>query len=252
MILYFSGTGNSQHLAQIISRQTQDEMTDMSVLMNNGIRQISLKPDETLGFVFPTHFWGVPAIVREFLNQVEINNYNNQYTFAATTYGMICGNPTGQLRSLLLAKGITLQGAFNVRMVDVWTPIFNLSDKEKSLRTTQKAIPQMQEIARKVTEKTQGEFLSRNLPSIVNGLHRILYLNHRPTAAFRITDSCIGCGLCASSCPTRAITMEDRHPRWTHAECTLCLKCLHHCPQFAIQYGAFTHKHGQFVNPYIE
>ena len=55
--------------------------------------------------------------------------------------------------------------------------------------------------------------------------------------------------MCARHCPEHAIVCNEGYPVWIKEKCTLCLKCLHHCPQFAIQYGKHTLKHGQFVYP---
>ena len=109
----------------------------------------------------------------------------------------------------------------------------------------------MQRIAAMIAGRECGNFVRRPLPALVNGLHWLLYQNHRPTAPFHLADGCIGCGQCASNCPTKAIAMHNGHPQWTKAQCTLCLRCLHHCPGFAIQYGHFTHHHGQFANPFV-
>ena len=32
----------------------------------------------------------------------------------------------------------------------------------------------------------------------------------------------------------------------------MCLGCLHRCPEFAIQYGKNTKKHGQYMNPNVK
>lgn len=251
MILYFSGTGNSRHLAELIGRQAHERVCDMAELMRSGTTVLCLSAEERLGWVFPTHFWGMPALVREFVSRVSFSGYAGQYCFAAVTYGMVCGNPHGQLRSLLRDKGIGLNASFSVRMVDVWTPLFNLTDKARSLRITQAAIPVMERVARAVADKRRAKRISCLPPLIADAVHKIMYQRHRPTSPFHTTDSCIACRLCADSCPANAIEMNAGRPMWVTGECTLCLRCLHHCPRFAIQYGPHTHRHGQFVNPYV-
>lgn len=40
---------------------------------------------------------------------------------------------------------------------------------------------------------------------------------------------CVGCGMCASSCPTRAMTMLDAMPRFNYDRCVRCGLCYYQC-----------------------
>ena len=42
------------------------------------------------------------------------------------------------------------------------------------------------------------------------------------------------------------LEIKDGKPVWTTKHCNFCLGCLHKCPQFAIQFGKNTAKHGQW------
>lgn len=50
----------------------------------------------------------------------------------------------------------------------------------------------------------------------------------------------------------KAITVNDDKIEWVTERCVMCLRCLHKCPQFAIQYKNMTRKHGQYINPHIK
>lgn len=56
---------------------------------------------------------------------------------------------------------------------------------------------------------------------------------------------------CVKSCPVKAIDLQMKKPVWVKNECVMCLRCLHLCPKFAIQYDNKTQNHGQYLNPHI-
>jgi ferredoxin len=57
--------------------------------------------------------------------------------------------------------------------------------------------------------------------------------------SFYADDRCIGCGFCESICPIGAVRLTDGQPRFD-TSCVLCLRCVHQCPQEAIQIGRWT------------
>lgn len=55
----------------------------------------------------------------------------------------------------------------------------------------------------------------------------------------QITDSCKGCGLCISTCPTRALKRHAVKPDLVAHLCSGCLECLEVCPADAIYVPKF-------------
>ena len=74
----------------------------------------------------------------------------------------------------------------------------------------------------------------------------------RKTKNFGVSNECISCGKCEKLCPVNVIKLIDNKPTWVKKKCLVCLRCLHNCPNFAIQYGTNTIKHGQYINPYVK
>ena len=69
--------------------------------------------------------------------------------------------------------------------------------------------------------------------------------------AFRATDTCISCGLCARICPTGTIVMEQGKPHWKGKDCVQCTACIHRCPVRAIEYGCVSTNKGRYVHPIL-
>ena len=62
---------------------------------------------------------------------------------------------------------------------------------------------------------------------------------------FTVSDSCVGCGLCAKLCPLNNIMITDGKPSWG-STCTHCMACLGNCPKEAIEYGERTVNKGKY------
>lgn len=52
--------------------------------------------------------------------------------------------------------------------------------------------------------------------------------------AFKISDDCISCGLCASNCPVEAIAAGSEHYEISPDACIDCGTCADNCPVEAI------------------
>ena len=53
---------------------------------------------------------------------------------------------------------------------------------------------------------------------------------------YAASDACIGCGLCAKSCPKSNIQMVEKRPEFGK-NCIFCTRCINLCPAHAILYG---------------
>ena len=242
MIIYFSATGNCKHVAKAIARATDDEVVSMEGLDPS----IGLDVGEQLGFVVPTYGWRVPAIVERFFNALTLPGARPPYAFVVSTYGTTPGAAGPFARKALKRKlGCDLQ-LFSVKMPDTWTPMFNLSDKARVERINRAADQQLEAVCRAIANRACSPRMARQAPGFLISVANAYYESMRKTSGFSVEDRCTGCGLCAKRCPVGAIRISDGKPEWVVPRCEKCLRCLHHCPQFAIQHGPKTKHHGQY------
>lgn len=247
MILYFSATGNSKYVAKRIATETGDIAVSLTDFYK---KQIFLFEEKykTLGIVSPTYSWGLPIIVTEFLQKLDLR-YNPDYIFFIATYGTTPGQIGKFADNILAPKDLSLFAKFSVKMPETWTPIFDLSNKEKVRRINDNAEPEIDYIIKQVKTFTNGDFMKNKLPYLLAKIgYNIEYDSMRKTKHFLVEDTCVGCGLCAKKCPVSAIQIKESKPEWVKKQCVMCLSCLHHCPKFAIQYGKRTKNHGQYTH----
>ncbi len=246
MILYFSATGNCKYVSSRIASATGQEAVSIMDCIQQGEYSFS---DDSIGIVSPTYFWGLPSIVKEFLEKAA---FNTDYLYFVSTYGTTPG-ASGYVAGQAI-HGRTIDAFYSVRMADTWTPVFDLSTPEKAAVFTKTTEAQIDSVICRISERRTNRHMSPRVPAfLVETISQPIYdKSARRTAHFHVEDSCIGCGLCAKKCPVQAIEMQASKPVWVKDKCVMCLGCLHRCPKFAIQYGRNTKKHGQYTNPNVK
>jgi len=217
MIFYFSGCGNSKHVAETIAAGLNDTLTFIPKAAREGRYGYTLAEGERLGFVFPVYSWAPPKLVLDFIGKMRLAA-KPAYLYFACTMGDECGLTEKVFRKAIEAKGWALSACFSLQMPETYIgmPGFKLDTDENAKRKIEAADKAMKEYIPKLQNK---ESFSK------------MTVGH--------------CGKCVNVCPLQNITLENGKPTW-HGNCTICMACYHHCPVNAIQYGKATKGKGQY------
>ena len=187
MIFYFSATGNSKFTAEKIAERTGTETVSITDCLKNN--RFDFESNEIVGFVTPTYSWGLPVTVVDFISRLNLKS-NNPYVFTVATCGTLTGGTSRMLRNLLKGKGIDVTAQFYVRMPDTWTPVFDLSDKEKVRKINDKAGIKIFKIANQVHRRIRGNRDYGRMPFA--DLFYKDYEEMRKTDRLSVNDNCIG------------------------------------------------------------
>ncbi len=256
MILFFSATGNSEHVARSVASATGDAMMSIERFDAAAFAKGMSEGPGQLGLVCPVYAWGLPTPVIGFLRATRLldgltADGEKPYTFVIVTYGSTTGQAARFAGDLLREQGVGLDAAMSVKMPDTWTPIFDLSDAKKVAEINKAAETEISAAVDAVIGRKRGDATRHKVPLPAAWAYHELGLPvMERTRNFRVdAECCVGCGLCAKLCPMKAIQMRGGLPAWSKPRCAACLRCLHRCPKFAISYGKRTAGHGQYVHP---
>lgn len=114
MIFYYSGTGNSTYVARQLCAEGET-LLNITQAFWDGQTTFDLKEQETVGFVFPVYFGGVPNTVRQFLANLRFTDKPG-YVFAAVTCGSGPAGVGALLKKMLAKNGTPLHAVYSVKM----------------------------------------------------------------------------------------------------------------------------------------
>ena len=229
-IYYFSATGNSLRIANIMAERMDGLLLPMSKYKGTkcSSRQI--------GLVFPTYFWGVPRTVAEFVDEMKVEA-DNPYVFAAATCGGLAGGVLGHLDALLKKKGLHLDYGITIPSVANFIEEYN-----PKTRSADRKLREADEMA----ARRNGPFGFHVWDRMFYKLYTDYKLNR--DTGFHVDDTCVRCGICQRICPSRNIVLKNEKPEFQH-RCEHCVACINCCPQQAIQWKHATQKRVRYRNP---
>ena len=231
MIFYFSGTGNSLHVAK--SLQNDEKIVDMAEALKKRRCGFHIKEGEAVGFVCPVYASGLPKVVLDFIRHLRLKDHYS-YIYLVLTHAGGPGAAGAVAMRELKKRGYALNAIFDVKMPTNYIFILTLPDQKVEDERILAAEPVIQEIREAVLKRSQ-HLPSYNPASILASYAMYpVFDGYRSTDGFYADDRCVGCGACESRCPVRAISMVDGRPVWRKKHCIRCMSCLR-CN--AIQYN---------------
>ena len=238
MILYFSGTGNSRHIARVISQITGDERLPLNAEIKRGGTGRFEEADR-LVFVAPIYAWRFPLVVEDLLRRSDFTGVKKAWFVA--TCASDAGAAVNYLKQICSEKGLESMGFAAVVMPDNYMALFGATEAEEAKRIISAADVRAAELARLISRGERFSsaaisFADRVKSSAVNAVFNRFIVGD---GKFRTNSGCIGCGLCAELCPLNDIELYGGRPRWL-GKCCHCMACIGGCPSAAIEYGSKT------------
>ena len=238
MIYCFSGTGNSQWVADKLSAVNSQLST--------------VNSSEMFGMVFPVYGWGIPKVVGEYIDAHKEEIKAAQYVWVVMT----CGDDIGYADTILNKRlGREVDAIFSVHMPNTYVclPGFDIDKDEVAQAKVQETLKRLPAIAESIQNREHKTEVVRGACAwlktyVLRPLFNRFLLTDK---YFHTNKNCIQCKRCVRGCPLNNITTNaEGKIVWKHENCTGCLRCYHRCPCMAVQFGKFTKNKGQKIHDF--
>jgi len=237
-IYYFSGTGNSLHVARELAARFPD--ASLVPIMSVFDQQAYKTRAEVVGIVFPIHALTIPWPVRTFLENADFSSASYIYALATRECFARVFN---DIDKLLKRKDKRLEAGFSLEMPQNFIPIFETYSPEEVDRAEGAMLEKLEVIPQKIKDRKTHHPkdpawsfpLTHGLVPLVSWWYHKVQLP-KLARSFYADEGCTGCGICERVCLINKIRMEDGKPVWDDsAQCAYCFACLHFCPEEAVQ-----------------
>jgi ferredoxin/flavodoxin len=249
VIYYFSATGNSLKVAKDISEKLGN--TTLIKICKNNMKLSSGAKFKKVGIIFPVYYYGLPVMVKEFVQSLDLDS--NAYVYTVATCGGSVGAAIKQLKKILENKGVLLSSAFTVVMPDNYQVMYSpppLKKQQRLFKLEGEKIKRISDIINN-SEKIPFEEISSFPAKLLGGILSGTFKPKSKDKNFWSDEKCNGCGICSRVCPANNIKIEQKRPKWLN-QCEHCLACMHWCPKHSLQYKKGTVKRERYHHPEIK
>lgn len=226
MIFYFTGTGNSLYGA----KELDETIVSIPQIIEDERLEFSA---DSIGIVCPIYGHEMPAMVKDFIRRA---SFKTDYFFVVLTYGAHHGGAAEIADRFIRNVGKKADYITTIEMVDNFLPAFDMKEQMAKDKQVEK---HLDEIRAALREKRRGAQKASLAEKTARKMYTQMVKNEPETlwAAFRVTEECVGCGICTRVCPAGCIHLENQHAVHDPKGCQACCACVHACPKMAVGFA---------------
>ena len=205
---------------------------DIFLIESTQTSSVALDTYDALGIAYPVHAFNAPKIVMDFVKRLP--EANAMPAFIISTAG--AHHFLNFASSKLLIKKLTQKGfdVFYDRQFTMPSNFIVQYDDRKVKQIISETDEQIDESVRELARQVRLSRKSGFFADIAAFLGRAEWFGAKLTGKFLYADkNCTRCGLCATNCPNRNISVDEMGVRFK-CHCGLCMRCIHLCPKSAI------------------
>lgn len=241
LIIYFSGTGNTEYVAKKLAEAMENNGAQVDLVPVEKIHGSGEYPDpskyDLVGFGYAVHSWEAPRIFFETLKAFPASKDKPAFLFKSAGDKELEGGSTARPRNILKRKGYRVFHEYNYLMpANVFVGYddrFSVVELDLTDRITAKnaqlILDGKTRLQRNGPLKRLGSFL---------GVFEQIGSKRLGRRSFHTTDECNLCGACILKCPMQNISETNGKVKFG-GNCLICFRCVYLCPKNAIKLRYF-------------
>jgi flavodoxin/ferredoxin len=242
-IYYFSGTGNTEIAANLVSDEFKALGWEVSLMrmedINKGRIELAIEQYDLIGFGSQVIGYGIPGIVRKFAKRLPVSVDNKKVFIFRTTGGVVPNNyNVSKLFIRILERkkyDVCYERLFSIG--SNWIFKFDDAIMKQLYEATKRKIGIMcSEIVRGERHTYQTKAGLRIKMGIIAALAAKTFPFLGKDAV--VEKSCTRCGLCVKNCPADNICLKNGKIKF-HTSCSACMRCVYSCPNKSIRFRLF-------------
>ncbi len=253
MVLYYSATGNTRFIAELLAEALEDEAIDLLKRIKTE-DAMPLRSEKPFIVCSPVYVCELPPFLMECIERTELTGSRELvFIFSDAGYG---GMSEANAKKIARKKGMRWRGCTEIKMPtnNMVSTIYPPTEEEECVRRIENARVRIHEIAKSIKS---GETLTMRhvyfLEKLLIMPVHFWWIRHmQPSKDFYVTEKCIGCGTCARLCPLNNVEMREKRPHWISG-CAHCMACIGNCPEEAIEYRRMTENKKKYnIRQYLD
>jgi ferredoxin/flavodoxin len=233
----FSGTGNTQVVAELLAKAFERYDADVEIAriehVLQGQTRLEPKAYDLMGIGHPIHGFDAPRIVYDFIDALPL--VDSKRTFIFKTAGDFISVNNGASKTAIKQLGRKGYDVFYDRVICMPSNWAMKYDDAFSKQLCYTAIAKAEHMAGEILAGRERDL---KVNPLLRWIVRLLsWGEDRGARRFgknlTITDACIDCDTCIDNCPTGNIRRQNGRITFGN-DCVWCMRCIYACPQQAI------------------
>ena len=245
LTLYFSGTGNTKHIAELFSKKMDAKCISIEADTDFATE---IKAHDTIAFCYPIYNSRVPLIMRQFTHK-HMSALIGKKVIIFITQMLFSGDGARVFTDLFKDGSIEVIYAehFNMQQnmgnIPILSTLFKPSEKSRQ-KYNKKVELKMNAVCNNIKNniiKKRGFSTGSKLLGYIQGKPwqkdtsdiTPQRLEKKIKSGVKIHQDCNACNICTKICPMKNFVNHEGHIQ--HLDnCTICYRCVNKCPKKAI------------------